>query len=243
MCPFANLYRVGAPSQERKSVISTGESGEDHGEFRGVSPFFSSIDHEGRTDQDERMDPDESMAKDELKKDVAGKPKPIPIREIVGEPGPRSAGNSHTGADAPTSRALGPRARRERPEGPRRTGTSRRSERGRRRRPDRKAAPSGREKPQRPSLERTSLEDLPFRTFEHDGCEWIVRLCGQASTGSAMDPGAPLMHLVFYAADAPDVACGDLLETGRSLDGLPDLELPELLAKARLAASANDASR
>ena len=61
-------------------------------------------------------------------------------------------------------------------------------------------------------LKPTPLEDLPFRSFEHDGSEWIVRLCGQSSTGSAMDPGAPLMHLVFYSAADPFVACGDLLE-------------------------------
>jgi hypothetical protein len=52
-----------------------------------------------------------------------------------------------------------------------------------------------------------------------------------------------LMHLVFYSAADPHVACGDLLETGRSLDGLTELRLPELLAQARLAPSANDSSR
>ena len=89
----------------------------------------------------------------------------------------------------------------------------------------------------------TPLEDLPFRSFEHDGSEWIVRLCGQASTGSAMDPGAPLMHLVFYSGADPLVACGDVLETGRSLDGLPELRLPELLIKARSAPLSNDSGR
>ena len=136
------------------------------------------------------------MDQDERKKDVAGRPKPIPIREVVGEPGPHSTGNSDTEGDVPTSQASGPRGQRERPEGPRGKGGSRKSEGGRRRRPDRKGAASGREKLQRPSLERTPLKDLPFRSFEHDGSEWIVRLCGQSSTGSAMDPGAPLMHLV-----------------------------------------------
>jgi hypothetical protein len=52
-----------------------------------------------------------------------------------------------------------------------------------------------------------------------------------------------LMHLVFYSAADPHVACGDLLETGRSLDGLTELRLRELLTQARLAASANDSSR
>ena len=183
------------------------------------------------------------MDQDERKKDVAGKPKPIPIREVVGETGPHSTGNSDTPGDVPTSQAPGPHGQRERPEGLRGKDGSRKSEGGRRRRPDRKGAASGREELQRPSLKRTPLEDLPFRSFEHDGSEWIVRLCGQSSTGSAMDPGAPLMHLVFYSAADPFVACGDLLETGRSLDGLPELRLPELLIKARSAPLANESSR
>ena len=192
-------------------------------------------------DQDDRTDQDERMDQDEHQKDVAGKRKPIPIREVVGEPGPRPAADSE--GDQATSRAPSPRGQRERPEGPRRKDAARQHEGSRKRRPDRKGAATGREELQRPSLERTALEDLPFRTFEHDGREWIVRLRGQASTGSAMDPGAPLMHLVFYSAADPDVACGDILETGRSLDGLSEFRLPELLADARLAPSANDSSR
>ena len=185
------------------------------------------------------------MDENERKKDVTGKAKPIPIREAVGEPGPRRASNSDTqGSDTrgnvPQPPAPGPRGQRERPEGPRGKGASRKREGGRRRRPDRKGVASGREELRRPPLERTPLEDFPVRSFEHDGCEWIVRLCGQTSTGSAMDPGAPLMHLVFYLAADPFVACGDLLETGRSLDGISELRLSELLVMVRLAPSAND---
>ena len=185
------------------------------------------------------------MDEDELKKGVTGNRKPIPIREVVGEPGPRPAGTSDP-TDVPAPQAPGPagprgqRGQRERQEDPRGKGAS---EGGRKRRSDRKGTAPGRKELQRPPLERTPLEDLPFRNFEHDGREWIVRLTGQSSTGSAMDPGAPLMHLVFYSVSDPFVACGELLETGRSLDGLPELRLPELLAKARLAPSANDSSR
>jgi len=188
------------------------------------------------------------MDEDEVKKSVTGNRKPIPIREVVGEPGPRPAGNSDP-RDVPAPQApgssgpRGQRGQRERPEGPRGKAASRKSKGDRKRRPDRKGAAPGRKELQRPPLEPTPLEDLPFRNFEHDGCEWIVRLTGQSSTGSAMDPGAPLMHLVFYAVSDPFVACGELLETGRSLDGLPELRLPELLAKARLPPSANDPSR
>ena len=187
------------------------------------------------------------MAQDERKKEVAGKAKPIPIREAVGEPGPRRVGNSDTKSSdthgsAPTPPAPGLRGQRERPEGPGAKSASTRGDGGRGRRAARAGVTSGREEPRRPSLERTPLEDFPVRSFEYDGCEWIVRLCGQTSTGSAMDPGAPLMHLVFYRAADPFVACGDLLETGRSLDGLSELRLSELLVEVRLAASANDSS-
>ena len=193
-------------------------------------------------DQDERMDQDEGMDQDERKNDVAGKPKPIPIREAVGEPGPRPARRSDGAGNVPTSRAPGLRGQRERPTSPRGKGSSRKWEGGGRRRPDRKGAESSREEPQRSQLGPTPLENLPYRSFEHAGCEWIVRLCGQTSTGSAMDPGAPLMHLVFYTAAHPSVACGDALVPGRSLEGLSQLQLPDLLAKARSAPSPNEES-
>lgn len=206
-----------------------------------------------RLDEDERTDRDARMDKDEGKEDVTGKEKPIPIREAVGEPGPRRGGSSdgkgsETRGNVTTPPARDIRGERERTEGPRGRstprgkGTSPKGEGGRRRRPDRKWAVSGREEHRRPPLQPTPLEDLPARSFEHDGCEWIVRLCGQTSTGSAMDPGAPLMHLVFYRATDPLTACGDLLETGRSLDGLSEFRLSELLVSVRLAPSANDSS-
>ena len=182
------------------------------------------------------------MDQDERKKDVAGKPKPIPIRESVGESGPRTAGKSRAASGVPTSQAPGLRGQRERPKGPRGKGASHKREGGRRRRPDRKGAGPGGEKPQRPPLEPTPLEDLPFRSFGHDGCEWIVRLCGQTSTGSTMDPGAPLMHLVFYTAADPFVACGDVLVPGSSLEGLLELRLRELLINVESAPSPNESS-
>ena len=192
-------------------------------------------------DPDGRMDPDERMDQDEREKDVAGKPKPIPIREAVGEPRPRPTRKSDGAGSVPTSQAPGLRGQRERPEGPRGKGSSRKREGGGRRRPDRKGDQSGRGKPQRSQLEPTPLENLPYRSFEHAGRQWIVRLCGQTSTGSAMDPGVPLMHLVFYAAADPSVACGDALVPGRSLEGLSQLQLPDLLAKARSAPMPNEA--
>jgi hypothetical protein len=170
------------------------------------------------------------MDQDERKKDVKSKAKPIPIREAVGE------------GSAPTSQAPGLRGQRERPEGPRGKGPSRGRDRGRRDRPDRAAYASGGEETQRSQLEPTPLAELPHRSFEHDGCEWIVRLCGQTSTGSAIDPGAPVMHLFFYAAAEPSVACGDALVAGTSLEGLPELRLPELLVNARSTPLPNEKS-
>lgn len=210
--------------------MSIDETVEHHSEPRGLSPFSSS------TQLDERMDQNEG------KKDEADRPKPIPIREAVGEPSPRSARESDGPGSVPASRAPGLRGQRERPEGPRGKGPSRRREGGRGSPPDGNGVASGREEPRRPQLVPTPLAELPHRTFEHDGCEWIVRLCGQTSTGSASDPGAPVMHLFFYTAADPFVACGDTLVAGRSLEGLPELRLPELLAEVRSAPHPNETS-
>ena len=195
-----------------------------------------------RMDQDEGRDRDERMDQDERKKEVAGRPKPIPIREAVGESEPRPVRGSDGKGNVPTSQAPGLRGQRERPEGPRAKGSSRKRRGGGRRQPDRMGAESGREDPPRSYMEPTPLENLPYRSFEHAGCEWIVRLCGQTSTGSVMDPGAPLMHLVFYTAADTSVACGEVLVPGRSLEGLPQLQLPDLLAQARSAPLSNESS-
>ena len=182
------------------------------------------------------------MDQTERNKDATGKPKPIPIREVVGESAPRAAGGTDGPGAVPASQAPGLRGQRERPDGPRGKGSSRRSGGGRGSRPDGNRTVSGREEPQRTQLIPTPLAELPHRSFEHDGCEWIVRLCGQTSTGLVIDPGAPVMHLFFYKAAEPDVACGDTLVTGRSLEELPEFQLPELLAGARSAPSANETS-
>ncbi len=200
--------------------MSIDEIVEHRSEEGRVSPFSSSTQMDGRMDQNER------------KKDVTDRPKPIPIREAVGEPQTRPYRRPEVAGSLPTSQAPGLRGQRERPEGPRGKGRSRGGERGRRGQPDRNKAPSGREELQRSQLEPTPLDKLPQRSFEHDGCEWIVRLLGQTSTGSAIDPGAPVMHLSFYSTADPSVACRDALVVGRSLEGLPQDRLPELFAEA-----------
>ncbi len=172
------------------------------------------------------------MDQDERDKDVTGKPKPFPIREAVGDAGRRRAGGSGAAGTAPESQAPGLRGQRERPRGPRGKSPSHKRGDGPRRPPDRKRAESDGQERRRRQLEPTPVEDLAHRSFEHDGCEWIVRLCGQTSTGSARDAGVPLLHLVFYTAADPSVARGEVLCPGRSLEGLPELRLPELLAKA-----------
>lgn len=182
------------------------------------------------------------MGEDEDKRDGTHKPKPIPIREAVGESGPRPPRRSDGVGNVLPSQAPGLRGQRERPEGPRGKGSSHKREGGGMRRPDRKGAESGREETRRSHLEPTPLEKLPSRSFEHAGCEWIVRLRGQTTTGAALDPGASLMHLVFYTAADPSVAYCDVLAPGSSLEGLAEVQLPDLLTRARSAPSPNESS-
>lgn len=182
------------------------------------------------------------MDEDEGKREVPDKPKPIPIREAVGETGPRPARKSNRVGNVPTSQAPGLRGQRERPEGPRGKASSLKRQDGGRRRPDGKGGESGREETRRSQLDPTPLENLPCRRFEYAGCEWIVRLCGQTTTGLAMDPGASLMHLVFFMASDPSVACREVLAPGKSLEGLAEAQLPDLLTKARSATAPNESS-
>lgn len=176
--------------------------------------------------------------------DGGNKPKPIPIREAVGGPGPRPSGRAQVRESSPTSRAPGLRGQRERPEGPRGKGASRNDERGRGRRPDRNGAASHREPTPRAPLERTALEDLPIRSFQHDGGEWLVRLGGRTATGSGRDPGAALLQLVFYTGVEPSVSCGEALVPGQSLEGLSEDRLAELLATmTRPVLRSNETSR
>ena len=196
-----------------------------------------------RQDQDERMDQDGRESRDEPRKAGADKPKPIPIRESVGETGPRPAGGSDARGNVPKSQAPGLRGQRERPQGPRGKGASRKSERSTKRRTHRRGEGSDREGAQRPPLQPTAIEDLPTRSFEHDGCEWIARLCGETTSGSVRDLGAPLMHLVFYRSAEPLVSCGEVVVPGRSLEELPELRLSELVTKVGSALSPNESSR
>ena len=86
-------------------------------------------------------------------------------------------------------------------------------------------------------MEPTAVEDLPSRQFAGDGIEWIVRLTGQTSTGSASDPGAPLLHVTFYRADDPLAAVREALVPGSSIDDLFESDLNDLLSTAREAVS------
>lgn len=175
-------------------------------------------------------------------RDGSGKLKPIPIREAVGEPAPRRGAKPPTPGSLPTSQAPGLRGQRERPRGPDGRGSSRSEGGNQSQRPDRKGAARGGERPSRPPLEPTPLQELPSRRFEHDGGEWIVRLCGQTSTGSAQDPGALLMHLVFYSAADPLVGRGEVLTPADSLDDFPEVGLRELLAAVESPLSVNKPS-
>jgi len=182
------------------------------------------------------------MDQDEPKKHAGDKPKPTPIREAVGEAEPRRAGRSDRLEAGHASQAPGLRGQRERPGGSRARASVGSKGGGRRPRPDRGSSSSGGGARQRQALQPTPAEDLPSREFEHDGCEWIVRLCGRTSVGSAIGRGAPLMHLTFYKAAEPLVEFGNVLVTGKSLAELPDLQLPELLANVGSGGWSNESS-
>ena len=164
-------------------------------------------------------------------------PKPTPIREVVGQPRPSSPRPARaSGAGAPPERPdPGMRGQRERPRGPRDKGRSRGGGRGRDRRGP--TPVPAREALEGQALEPTAVEDLPSLQFTSEGVEWIVRLSGQTSTGSAPDPGASLLHLTFYRAADPLVAEREALFPGTSIDGLSESMLNNLLSSAGEASS------
>ena len=121
------------------------------------------------------------------------------------------------------------RGQRERPKGARDKGRARGSGRGQGR-----AAPrSARQTLKGQAAEPASEEDLPSCQFVSEGVEWIVRLSGRTSTGSASDRGAPLLHLTFFRADDPLVAVREALLPGDSIDHLFEADMNEVLAGAR----------
>lgn len=71
------------------------------------------------------------------------------------------------------------------------------------------------------------------RTFKDGETEWIVRLAGAGRSGTAPDPGVPLMHLTFSHASDPEPV-RDLLVAGRGIESLYEEELRGLLARSRL---------
>ncbi|GMR13476.1 MAG: hypothetical protein BMS9Abin29_1686 [Gemmatimonadota bacterium] len=168
--------------------------------------------------------------------------RPTPIREAVGDAGEAQLGSddrrpdargdrpTRAGAHGPSlGRASSPpglRGQKERPAGPKPTGSAR---------ADRK--------PKRPVSARVSVEgagsqpplpeDMPSRTFSTNGAEWIVRLSGKAFAGFTSRSSAPLLELTFYRPEAPTSAVSRTLTVGRSLDGVADESLARLLEEAR----------
>jgi hypothetical protein len=227
-----------------------------HSETEPVSPFFFGLRPVSVVERCRARAPrtvhgpgtglwteDDRMDQNEREKGSAEKPKPIPIREAVGEPRPRPTGVSDVSQAESTSPAPGLRGQRERPGGPNWKGPSHKSEGPQRFSPQERSPASEGDEPPRPPLEPTAVEDFPGRSFEHEGCEWIVRLSGMTSTGSVRDSGTLLLHLLFYAADDPLVACGEVLVPGRSLEAISELELSELVSEARSAPTTNEPSR
>ncbi len=169
-------------------------------------------------------------------------PKPTPIREVVGEPRPSAPRRpDESRAEVPSEHpAPGMRGQRERPRGPRDDGRSR--GRGRGRGKGRPTPVPAREALDRQALEPTAVDDLPSRQFTSEGVEWIVRLSGRTSAGSASDAGAPLLHLTFYRADNPLVAEREALIPGASMEGLFESELNNVLSSAGQASSPDQPS-
>jgi hypothetical protein len=85
----------------------------------------------------------------------------------------------------------------------------------------------------RQSLSPTPIQSLPFRKFDGDGSEWIVRLSGRASVGSRGDTGAQLLHLTFFRAEDPSVAARQSVAVGKTIEDFPEDRLRELLGSAR----------
>ena len=160
--------------------------------------------------------------------------KPTPAREVKEGSRPDSQGRARgAGAPAsPASSAPGLRGQRERPRGPGGQGRSR--GRGRPRSRSREGLVPAREALERPCLESTRVEDLPSRKFDKEGRDWIVRLAGRTTTGSASDTGAPLLHLLFCSAGEPSVPIRETLSVGDSLDALGEDQLALLFESARL---------
>ncbi len=167
-------------------------------------------------------------------------PKPTPIREVVGEPRPnprRRADEPHVG-DSPEQRARG---QRERPKGSRDKGRS--VGRGRDRGQGRTAPRSVRAGLDGQASKPTAVQDLPSREFVSEGVEWILRLSGRSSTGSPSDPGAPLLHLMFYRADEPLVEVCEALIPGDSIDRLFEADLAAVVESARKATMPEEPSK
>ncbi len=159
--------------------------------------------------------------------------KPTPVREAVEGSRPDPPARARD-SGTPPSRAWSPpgmRGQRERPRGPGGQGRSRGP--GRPRSRSREGLVSAREALEGPSLEPTRVEDLPSRKFDKEGQDWIVRLAGRTTTGSATDSGAPLLHLIFFRAGERSVPIRETLAVGDSLDALGEDRLALLFDSAR----------
>jgi hypothetical protein len=78
----------------------------------------------------------------------------------------------------------------------------------------------------------STMEEL--REVSGEGNEdWFVRVGGTQRTGTAPDEGATLLLLFFQRSREGDVPEREVLAPARSLDGLTDEALLELLGRSR----------
>lgn len=73
----------------------------------------------------------------------------------------------------------------------------------------------------------------PVRAFEVDGEEWVVRIVGTTSVGTAPDVRAPVLLFGFARAAEPDGLEREAMAPGTSLDDLSDDDLAQLLQRSR----------
>lgn len=141
-------------------------------------------------------------------------PKPISIRDAMPPPGLRG--------QKPRPRSPGRPGRERRPEGALDGGTRQPT-------PVREAMDAV-----PPEIGPSSPTELPSRSFHTaEDEEWIVRVSGTTTTGLPADAGAPLLHLTFFRAAAPETPLREALGVGEALDDLGEEELRDHLGRAR----------
>lgn len=76
-------------------------------------------------------------------------------------------------------------------------------------------------------------DELPSRSLEVEGERWIAREGGSTRAGHPADRGAPLVQVVFYREEDPDVPVREGLLVGNSLEAMDEGRLREGFQRSR----------